>query len=119
MILVDSSVWIDHFRASNTRLAALLTAERVASHPFIIGELALGSLRQRTRILQLLNSLPLAQVIEDWQVQDWIERHALYGRGIGYVDVHLLASARIAGMRLWTMDKRLRDVARGLGLNEA
>lgn len=116
MILVDSAVWIDHFRRKDATLTALLVAERVMTHPFIIGELALGNLHARTRILQLLISLPQAIVVEDHQVLAWIERQALHGRGIGYVDAHLLASASVSEAKLWTRDKRLHALAEAKGL---
>ncbi len=120
MILVDTSVWVDHLRADNTALAALLDAGRVFIHPFVIGELALGALRQRETVLTALSDLPLAIVATDPEVLIFIERHALFGRGVGYVDAHLLASARLtAGAALWTKDRKLHNVADALGLAAA
>jgi predicted nucleic acid-binding protein len=117
LILVDTSVWIDHLRADNSALTRLLDAERVIMHPFVIGELALGRMRQREIILAALSDLPAAELATDGEVLGFIEREALFGRGIGYVDAHLLASVRLtAGARLWTRDAKLRDVAEELGL---
>jgi predicted nucleic acid-binding protein len=117
VILVDTSIWVDHFRTSNATLAALLVGGRVLTHPFVIGELALGSFRQRSAVLSGLSDLHAAVVATDAEVLRFIERHALFGRGVGYVDVHLLAAARLtAGAKLWTNDRRLQGVADVLGL---
>ncbi len=117
MILADTSVWVDHLRASNTTLATLLNAGMVLAHPFVIGELALGNLRQRAAILQALSDLPQAMVATDSEALHFIDRHVLAGRGVGYVDVHLLAAIRLTpGATLWTNDKRLHGVAMQLGL---
>lgn len=116
MILVDTSVWVDHFRSSNARLVSLLGAASVLMHPFVLGELACGSLRDRALILGLLHGLPAAVLSEGTEVLSFIERHALHGKGIGYVDVHLLASAALSGSaKLWTHDKRLLAAAQALG----
>lgn len=116
MILVDSSVWVDHLRAGDPALTDLLTAGQALTHPFVIGELALGSLRQREAILAALKGLPQAVVAGDDEVLDFIDRHALSGIGIGYVDAHLLASARLSTGTLWTRDKRLHGAAQRLGI---
>jgi hypothetical protein len=117
MILVDTSVWVDHLRAGDKTLAALLEAGRVMAHAFVIGELALGHLRRRQTILRALQDLPQATAAADAEVLLFIERHALAGLGIGYVDAHLLASTRLtAGSVLWTRDKRLSGVAERLRL---
>lgn len=117
MILVDTSIWIDHLRAGNTKLAGLLTDGTVLTHPFVIGELALGDFRQRRAVLADLSDLPEVVVASDTEVLGFIDRHALFGRGVGYVDVHLLAAARLtSGARLWTSDRRLHVVADALGL---
>ena len=117
MILIDTSVWVDHLRASDKALAALLDAGMVLAHPFVIGELALGNLRQREIVLKALADLPHASVATDAEVLHFIERHALFGRGIGYIDAHLLAAVRLtASAELWTNDKRLHSVAAKLGL---
>ncbi len=104
---------------SDPTLVALLNGGRVLAHPFVIGELALGSLRQRDVVLGALRGLPQAVSANDEEVSEFIEQHALYGLGIGYVDVHLLAAARLSESRLWTRDKRLRDVAQRLGVAAA
>lgn len=117
MILVDTSVWIDHLRAGDAELAALLNGSQVLMHPFVLGELACGNLRNRTEVLALLKGLPRAALATDEEVLFFIERHALMGRGIGYVDAHLLAAVTLGGVtRLWTGDKRLRTVADALAL---
>lgn len=119
MILVDTSVWIDHLRSGDGVLARLLEESRVLAHPFVVGELALGSLRQREPVLEALLHLPVATVATDGEVRHMIEREALSGTGIGYVDAHLLASARLsAGASLWTRDGRLLTVARKLTVSE-
>ena len=112
MILVDSSVWMEHLRRGVPDLAAALNRGQVLCHPFVIGELALGNLGRRTDIVEDLRNLPRAPVAEDDEVLTFIGRHRLFGRGIGYVDAHLLASVRLAGdARLWTLDGRLGEVA--------
>jgi predicted nucleic acid-binding protein len=117
LILVDRSVWIDHLQHGDAILAASLERSQVLAHPFVIGELALGSLRQRETIIGALRDLPRALMAQDDEALAFIERWDLHGRGIGYVDVHLLASARLGGdARLWTRDKRLAAVADELGL---
>ncbi|MDE2464068.1 MAG: type II toxin-antitoxin system VapC family toxin [Alphaproteobacteria bacterium] len=117
MILVDTSVWIDHLRVGDNALVGLLNRGAVLAHPFIIGELGLGQMRQREVVLTSLAALPPATVATDPEVLRFIERHALYGRGIGYVDAHLLAAARLTdAASLWTNDKRLHRVADDLGL---
>jgi predicted nucleic acid-binding protein len=117
VILADASVWVDHLRAGDKALAALLDAGAVLAHPFVIGELALGNLRQPEIVLQALADLPHAGVATDAEVLHFIERHALSGRGIGYVDAHLLAAVKLtAASELWTKDKRLHSVAVQLGL---
>jgi predicted nucleic acid-binding protein len=117
LIFVDTSVWIDHFRSGNALLAEHLEARRVLVHPFIIGEIALGHLRQREVILATLSNLPRAEVATEEEALHFIEREALFGRGVGYIDVHLLAAVRLtAGAKLWTNDKKLCAVATVLGL---
>ena len=118
MILVDTSVWIDHFRVGDVRLARLLEAGEVVAHPFVIGEIALGNLRSRETILSALAELPQAQLAADAEVLHFISRHSLFGRGVGYVDAHLLAATRLtAGTSLWTRDRRLGRVASDLALS--
>lgn len=117
MILVDTSVWVEHLRKRSPALAGLLEMGMILAHPFVIGELALGNLRQRVLVLSALSDLPRAVVATDSEVLDFIDRQALAGRGIGYIDAHLLAAVRLSGeATLWTTDKRLDAVARELGL---
>jgi predicted nucleic acid-binding protein len=116
LILVDTSVWVDHFRKGDPQLTGLLELGVVAMHPFVVGELACGSLADRSTILELLQDLPTAVVAESEELLGFIERHGLHGKGIGYVDVHLLASVTLTdGAKLWTRDKRLRAAADELG----
>lgn len=115
LILVDTSVWVDHLRRRNAQLVELLERGVVVMHPFVVGEIACGNLADRATILELLQQLPGATVAEFEEVLDYIERHHLHGKGIGYVDVHLLASATISEAKLWTRDKRLDAIARELG----
>jgi predicted nucleic acid-binding protein len=116
-MLVDTSVWVDHLRAGNPTLAGLLESGLVLTHPFVVGELALGNLRQREIVLNALADLPSAKIATDAEVLSFIGREALFGRGIGYVDVHLLAAVRLtAEATLWTNDKRLHRVAIQQGL---
>ncbi len=120
MILADTSVWVDHLRSGDARLAAALDRGIVVMHPFVVGEIACGSLSDRAMILELLQNLPLAVVAGSDEVLGFIERHQLHGKGIGYVDVHLLAAVALtAGAKLWTRDKRLRAAAVDLGLARA
>jgi len=117
VILVDTSVWIDHLRRHNKTLAQLLRAGMVLTHPFVIGELALGDLRQREVVLTALSDLPCAGVATEPEVLHFIDQYALFGRGVGYLDVHLLAAVRLTpGVELWTNDKRLQKVAVQLGM---
>ena len=116
MILVDTSVWVDHFRTGNPKLAGLLDGDQVLTHPFVIGELACGALRNRAEVLALLEALPGAELAEHREVLEFVERERLYGRGIGWVDAHLLAAARLAGAALWTLDRSLVKVASALAI---
>ena len=117
MILVDTSVWIDHLRKGNALLNSLLLNTTVLIHPFVIGELACGNLHNRSRILHLLGDLPGSRVADDREVLFFIEQNDLMGRGIGYIDVHLLASVSLSGpARLWTVDRKLNEAAMRLGL---
>lgn len=115
MILLDTSVWVDHLRQGDAQVASVLETGRVLSHPFVIGELACGQLKSRAEILGLLAALPQARMARELEVLFFIERHSLMGRGIGYIDAHLLtATALTEGARLWTRDKRLDSLAREL-----
>jgi predicted nucleic acid-binding protein len=117
MILVDTSVWVDHLRAADRELIGLLESGKVFTHPFVIGELALGNPARRRQVLGALTDLPQAQVATDDEILHFIDQFSLSGLGIGYVDVHLLASTRLtAGSSLLTRDKRLAGVAERLGL---
>jgi len=115
LILVDTSVWVDHLRRGESRLIALLESAKVATHPFVVGEIACCSLANRQTVLALLQDLPMAAVADSDEVLAYIERHKLYGKGIGYVDVHLLAAVALTeDALLWTRDKRLRAAAASL-----
>ncbi len=111
MVLVDTSVWVAHLRYGTVGIEALLNKGRVACHPFVIGELACGRLKNREEILSLLHALPMALRAEHDEVMRFIDNHRFMGKGLGYIDMHLLASAVLTGVPLWTLDKRLRDVS--------
>jgi len=116
MILVDSSIWVAHLRDGNVGLENLLIEGNVACHPFIIGELACGNIENRKEIISLLQSLPMALQAEHDEVLQFIDNHRLMGTGLGYVDMHLLASANLTKIPLWTLDKTLHKVSLKLGL---
>ena len=117
MILVDTSIWIDHLRAGDADLVELLNDGRALIHPFVIGELACGNLKNRTQVLSLLRELPSAPIASDEEVLYFIENNALMGKGIGYIDAHLLAATALVGDgRIWSRDKRLAILAGSLGL---
>lgn len=117
MILVDTSIWVDHFRQPNVRLVALLNNAEVLTHSFVIGELALGNMANRTTILSLLRDLPKAPLGQEDEVLEFVERRSLHGAGIGYVDAHLIAAALLGSpATLWTRDKRLQSVAARVGI---
>ena len=119
MVLVDSSIWIDHLRLADERLISLLDRSAVLSHPFVTGELALGSLRQRAIVIVALRKLPQAVVARDDEVLTLIEQRQLFGLGLGYVDAHLLASVMLTpDARLWSRDRRLHEIADRFGLAE-
>lgn len=111
MVLVDTSIWLSHFRDGNPQLRDLLLTGQVACHPFIVGELACGNIRKREEILSLLKAFTIATIADHIEVLHFIEQHRLIGIGLGYIDVHLLASALLSGMPLWTRDKKLREAA--------
>jgi hypothetical protein len=114
MILADTSVWIGHFRTGNEKLAALLNEGQVSCHPFIVGELACGNIKNRDEILSMLAALQGAPVADHEEIIHFISRHKLHGKGIGLIDAHLLASALLSGSKLWTLDKSLASVAKTL-----
>lgn len=115
-MLVDTSVWIDHLRRGNAILVALLEQTQVWTHAFVVGELACGNLAQRDKLLSALTALPHAPIAGHDEVLAFLESHRLMGRGLGWVDIHLLASARLAKLPFWTLDKRLAAVATALQL---
>jgi len=119
VILVDTSIWVDHLRSGLPQLTAALRESAVLIHPWVIGELACGNLRDRSRVLQLLQGLPAARVATPAEVLALIEQHQLMGRGIGFVDAQLLASARLSHCSLWTQDRRLAELAAALGVSPA
>jgi predicted nucleic acid-binding protein len=117
MVLVDTSVWVSHLRKADPLLQSLLLAENVLCHPFIIGELACGGLGNRQEILRDLEALPKVTEVQHGEILAFIEARSLMGRGIGLVDVHLLASVVLDGARLLTQDRRLRAAADELGVS--
>jgi predicted nucleic acid-binding protein len=117
MVLVDTSVWVTHLREGSRSLETLLQDAQVMCHPFVLGELACGNIRNRKEILSLLRVLPMAPAVSLDEVLYFIEHNGLMGTGIGLVDVHLLASTAVAGLPIWTSDKRLRAAAVKLGLS--
>ncbi|MGA2331013.1 MAG: type II toxin-antitoxin system VapC family toxin [Syntrophales bacterium] len=114
MVLVDTSVWVRHLREAQSELVDLLNNGEVACHSFIVGELACGNLRNRATLLALLEALPMASLVEHEEVLAFIENHDLMGKGLGYIDVHILASAVLTGLPLWTLDRKLAKAAYGL-----
>lgn len=114
-VLADSSVWVDHWRRGNPHLAALLASNEVATHPLVIGELALGALSPRAEVLADLKALRSARLAEHEEVLALVESRRLAGAGIGWVDCHLLASAMLDRLRLWTLDRRLSRIADQIG----
>ena len=117
MILVDTSVWISHLRDGDVGLEVLLNDAHVVCHPFILGELACGHLKNRSEILSLLQALPMATIAENEEVMRFIESYHLMGKGLGYIDIHLLASAILSKIPLWTFDKKLQGVSVKMGLD--
>ena len=116
IILADTSVWVDHLRRGRPGLATLLEHAIVLCHPFVVGELACGSIANRDRFLRLLSALPRAMVAEHEEVMRLVRDRRIHGRGLGWVDMHLLASSILERCALWTLDKRLEAVATELGV---
>ena len=117
MILADTSIWIDHLRGGDAVMTEQLERGSIAMHPFVLGEIALGSLKSRAELLQLLEALPGTLIAADAEVMHMLDERALFGRGLGWVDVHLLAATLLTpGLRLWTRDRRLHAVADEIGL---
>jgi predicted nucleic acid-binding protein len=118
VILVDASVWINHLRKGDPALEGMLSQGRVLTHPFVIGELALGQLRRRDVVLDALQSLPRVIVAREEEVLRFIEGQPLFGKGIGYVDAHLLTAVVLTpGTLLWTRDQSLRAAADRLSIH--
>lgn len=116
MILIDASVWIDHMRRTIPAIAELAEAGEILTHPFVIGEISLGSLKQRDAVLRAMGLLARAVVANDSEVMRFITANTLFGKGIGYLDTHLLASTKLTdGAKLWTFDRRLHEAATQLG----
>ena len=118
MILVDTSVWVDHLRQGIPLLGDLLATGQVATHPFVIGELACGNLANRREILTLLASLPSVKVASHAEALHLIETHRLQGSGLGWIDVHLLSAALLSQVGLWTRDRRLQAARKALAIAE-
>jgi predicted nucleic acid-binding protein len=116
VILVDTSVWVDHFRRGNARLVRLLEEGTVVCHSFVLGELTLGNLARDREVSGLLAELPSAPAIDHDEAMQFVARHRLAGSGVGWVDVHLLGSAALGDFQLWTLDRKLGRVAERLGL---
>ena len=116
MVLVDTSVWVEHLRSGNIGLESLLNNDGVVCHLFIVGELSCGNLSNRVEILTLLQALPLANHAEHEEVMHCIENYSLAGKGLGYIDMHLLVSAILTKVPIWTLDKKLKEVSSKLGL---
>jgi len=117
MVLVDTSVWVSHLRRGNSRLQELLEEGTVVSHPFVVGELACGNIGNRVEIISLMQSLPTLDVVEHEELLLFIEHSQMMGKGLGFVDVHLLAAAMLAGVPLWTQDKKLNQACFRLGVD--
>jgi predicted nucleic acid-binding protein len=113
-ILVDTSVWIDHLRTDSPTLRRLLDNDLVICHPLVIGEIACGNIRHRAKVLESLAVLPRAPTIDYEELLTFLETHKLFGQGLGWIDVHLLASTMLHQVTLWTLDQSLRNAARKL-----
>jgi len=116
VVLADTSVWVSHLHGGDSRMSDLLESQKVMAHPLVIGELACGSMRNRAEVLSMLGKLETPPVGSHEEVLDLIERKHLWGAGLAFIDVHLLASALLGGILLWTEDKHLRSAAEVLGV---
>ena len=116
MLLVDTSVWVRHFREGDPDLEKLLNGGEVMCHPYIVGELACGNLKNRKEVLSLLRLLPPATLANHEEILQFIEENRLMGKGLGYVDVHLSASAVLSGVQMWTYDRRLNEANEAVGI---
>jgi predicted nucleic acid-binding protein len=117
VVLLDSSVWIDHLRKADLAVTALLEEHDVLCHPFVIGELACGSLARRQAVVNTLSALPMATLAENHEVLSYIDTHKLFSLGLGFIDIHLLASCTLSFTTIWTRDRRLNEAALALGLS--
>jgi predicted nucleic acid-binding protein len=117
VVLVDTSIWISHLQTGDAHLKQLLEQGEVACHPFIVGELACGNIQNRTKVLSLLRALPMASMAEHGEVLHFIDGHSLMGIGLGFIDVHLLASALLSSVPLWTADRQLMTASAELNIN--
>jgi predicted nucleic acid-binding protein len=115
-VIIDTSVWVDHLRRGNPRLVDLLESGLAMTHPFVVGELACGNITNRVEFLGLVGALPVTTVADHDEVLRLVAAEHLHGRGIGWIDLHLLASARLSHTRLWTLDRPLRQTAEDLAL---
>ncbi len=118
MILVDTSVWIDHLRNGNDLLSSLLEENRVVTHPLVLGELSVGNISKRATFLQLVRNLPVASEASHEEVGAFIEKHRMWNKGVGYFDLQLLCSSLIDSIPLWTMDRRLAAIAKSFSLRQ-
>jgi len=116
MVLVDTSVWVEHLRHGHAEVASLLLKGEVVSHRFVIGELACGFIKNRNEVLSLLRSLPSAVEADHDEAMGFLEENQLMGKGLGLIDIHLMASAFLSGMPLWTLDKKLKQESSRLGI---
>ena len=116
IVLADTSIWIKHFREGNKQFTELLEQGLIACHPYIVGELACGSLKNRSEIIGLLEALPMAVVLEHSEVMELIEKQKLMSIGIGYIDTHLLGSSLLSDFQLWTFDKSLQKAAKAMNI---
>jgi hypothetical protein len=117
MILVDTSVWVSHLREGNSKLEQYLNKGEIVTHPFVIGELACGSIKNRNEILSLLDALPKTEILTDEEVMLFIEKNNLMGKGLGLIDIHLLASAILSEAAIWTLDAKLKQEAHTFGIS--
>jgi predicted nucleic acid-binding protein len=117
MVLVDTSVWVSHLRHGNPKLQEMLQEGKVVSHPFIIGELTCGNISNRVEIISLMQSLPMLDIVEHEELLLFIEHNKMMGTGLGFVDVHLMAAAILAGIPLWTQDKSLKQACSRLSID--
>ncbi len=117
MILIDTSVWVDHFRSENRILTTLLMQGAIVMHEFVVGELAVGNFRNRKSMLNLLDSIPKLSKLTHDEFIYFLEKNSIYGKGVGFVDIHLLGSTKLAGVKIWTLDKRLLELAKNQNLD--